>query len=115
MRYTELICFSVILALFSSLFASSFYQILKLDKKEKELKARFDSLIFISESFYNSCLGKGFSSFEEWEKGCSSLWKLERIEWEKTGDGNKDLYCGRWEDSSGICEVYARKKEGRKK
>ena len=80
MRYTDLICFSLILVLFSSIIYGLFSQILRSEKKIEELRKQSDSLVFISESFYNLCRGEGFSSFDEWKRVCGELWELENIE-----------------------------------
>ena len=126
MRLVELICFSVILTLFSSAFTKLYSQFLLLDMQIEEMKKKSDSLIFISESFCNSCQGKGFASFDEWKAGCGSLWQLESIEWKcvewrcvdakaagyeegESEDNPLLLYCGSWKGPYGSGEVYGRK------
>lgn len=128
-----MICLSVIVTLFSSAFTKVYRQLLRMDIQMEEMKKKSDSLIFISESFFNTCQGKGFSSFEEWKSGCGSLWQLESIEWECVGTKNLKseevkseevkskiceseenekkslLYCGRWKGPYGSGEVYGRK------
>lgn len=110
MKLVELICLSLILALFSSAFTRLYSQLLKLDDRLLEVKRKSDSLIFISESFCNTCQGKGFSSFDKWKTGCGSLWQLEKIEWECLDEGDA-LFYGRWSGPYGDGEVYARKTE----
>ena len=113
MRFVEVICFSVILVLFSSAFTGVYSQLLKMDSRLEQIQKKTESLIFISESFCNTCRGKGFSSFDEWETGCASLWKLESIEWEciegKSVGQNVVLYCGRWSGPYGNGVVYGTK------
>lgn len=115
MRFAELICFSVILALFSSLFSSQIFLISKMDRRLETIKKEADSLVFISESFLNACKGKGFSSLDEWKTVCSSMWNLEEIEWsftvtEKSSDDEEGkkvgFYSGSWKGPFGSGEVY---------
>ena len=114
MRFTELIIFSVLLAVFSSLLSSFIYQTRKLDEKLFELRRKTDSLIFISESFNKLCAGekKGFESFDEWEAVCKSMWNLESIEWKKMtavkGNG-ENVFLGRWQGPYGSGEVYCKR------
>ena len=107
MKLVHLICLSVILALFSSVFSDIYLQLLRMESRLEETKKKYDSLIFISQSFCKVCQGEGFSSFEEWEAGCGSLWQLDSIKWECV---NSSLYCGKWTGPYGNGEVYARKK-----
>lgn len=106
MRFVELICFSVVLAVFSSGMSGLLYQIRMLDKRAGELKKRTDILLFVSESFYNTCQGKGFSSLEEWKSGCGVLLKLDEIDWEVSEKYAGGLYCGKWKSPYGNGEVY---------
>ena len=110
MRFAELICFSVILALFSSLFSSQIFLISKMDRRLETIKKEADSMVFISESFL-----KGFSSLDEWKTVCSSMWNLEEIEWsftvtEKSSDDEEGkkvgFYSGSWKGPFGSGEVY---------
>lgn len=109
MRYTDLICFSLILVLFSSITYGLFSQILKSEKKIEELRKQSDSLIFISESFYDLCRGEGFSSFDEWKRVCGELWELESIESGFSGDAENPLYWGSWKGPYGEGKVYERR------
>lgn len=110
MRFVELICLSVIITLFSSAFTKLYSQLLRLDDRLVEIRKKSESLIFISESFCNTCQGKGFSSFDSWKAGCGSLWQLESIEWECLEEEGA-LYCGRWSGPYGSGEVYGRKRK----
>ncbi len=114
MRFPELICFSLLLALFSSLCSSFLFQVKRLNSHLEEIRAETNSLIFISQSFCNTCKGKGFKSLEEWEGVCSALWKLEKIEWTSSEVKNFDeeksrLIHGSWSGPYGSGEVYAKK------
>ena len=111
MKYTQLICFSILLALFSSVFSSSYSQLFKMEKKLDETRRKCDSLIFISESFSATCKGKGFSSLNEWEKVCRSLWKLESIDWKFCNGPDSGLCFGRWSGPYGSGQVYAIKEQ----
>lgn len=103
-----MICFSVILALFSSVFAGLFSQVSRADRELEEIRKKTESMIFITESFYNSCRGKGFSSFDEWKRVCAGMWELENIEWENIGGADSGLYCGKWQGPYGSGKVYGK-------
>ena len=79
MRFVELICFSLILAVFSSLCSSFIFQLGRLDHQLEKIKAERDSLVFISQSFSNAGKGKGFASLDEWKRVCSAMWKLVKL------------------------------------
>lgn len=113
MRYIELVCISVILALFSSVFTSMIFQFFRMDKELVEIRKKTESMIFISESFYNSCKGEGFFSLEEWKRVCTSLWSLESIDCEPVGGAGSSLYCARWKGPYGNGEIYAKKYTGK--
>ena len=117
MRFTEVICLSVVLALFSTLFAGIYRQISIMDRKLELLEKNTDSMIFISGSFTALCNGKGFSSFEEWEKACTSMWQLEKIGWEYIGESGvepgNEIYRGSWNGPYGNGEVFAKKGESK--
>lgn len=112
MKYTQLIFFSVLLLLFSTLFSGSYAQLLSVDKKLKTVRRKSDSLIFISESFSATCGGKGFSSLNEWEEVCRALWELESIEWKLCNSSENEIYLARWSGPYGSGEVYSIKKTG---
>ena len=109
MRFVELICFSLILAVFSSLCSSFIFQLGRLDHQLEKIKAERDSLVFISQSFSNAGKGKGFASLDEWKQVCSAMWKLEKIEWSNCGEGEGGLIHGSWSGPYGSGEVYAKK------
>ena len=109
MRYTDLICFSLILVLFSSIIHGLFSQILRSEKKIEELRKQSDSLVFISESFYNLCRGEGFSSFDEWKRVCGELWELENIEFGFSEEVENPLVWGCWKGPCGEGQVYGRR------
>ena len=109
MKFTEVICLSVILSILCSLFSGYLYQLIEKDKRISRRRKETDSINFISKSFCNSCQGKGFNSLDEWKKVCGSMWKLENIEWYCTREGNQDLYYGRWTGPCGKGEIYAKK------
>ena len=113
MKLGDLIVLSIILGLFSTLFAEQISSLRKMDLLIEQLRNENDSLSFISESFYSTCDGCGFVSLEEWEKVCCSLWHLESIEWNfVTGKGGPDekLICGIWMGPDGEKKVYYRMK-----
>ena len=82
----------------------------ELDLKTKSLTFQNDSLKFISESFENTCRGKGFSSLNEWQKVCGALWKLDYIGWSKADSFlplcESSVLYGTWRSSLFNGEVY---------
>ncbi len=114
MKLVDVIVLSVILGLFSTVFAEEISGLRKMDLMIEQLQTEADSLIFISESFYSTCEGRGFSSFTEWEKVCKSLWQLESIEWKimpVEGGLEEKLICGIWTGAGGEKNVYYRIKQ----
>lgn len=73
---------------------------------------------FIFESFKATCEGKCFSSLNEWQQKCKSLWNLEYIAWSNAEDFldvsyencDDSLFYGVWISKYGKYEVYCRKK-----
>lgn len=115
MRLSDVIVLSVILSIFSTVYAGEISVLKKMDNRIEELREKTDSLSFISESFYKTCEGRGFSSLEEWKTVCQRLWQLESIEWKYVmpvdirGDGNvSQLLCGSWRGCDGVKEIYCR-------
>ena len=109
MRLIEIIEFSIILALFSSVNQGLFFQFQTIQKQIEKTERETESLLFISESFCNACEGKGFSSLEEWKYGCTALWKLDAIEWKIEEKLEGPLYCGKWKGPYGDGIVYYQK------
>ncbi len=113
MRFTDVIVLFVILGVFSPVFAGEITALRKMDCRIEQLREENDSLSFISESFYKTCEGRGFSSLEEWKKVCKRLWQLESIDWEYVSYGMADegqLICGRWSGSDGVKKIYCRRR-----
>lgn len=108
MRLLELIILSVMLSLFASIFTDLIQQFIHIDRKVKELKTKNDSLVFISESFYKTCRGEGFSSLDEWKEQCSELWKLDNIEWKMQEINGERRLCGKWKVEDDFVEVYSK-------
>lgn len=108
MKLSDVIILSVIISIFSPLFARSISLIRKMDFCIEDLQAQQTSITFISESFYETCQeeGRGFDSLEEWKISCKLLWSLESIEVKE----EKNLLSGKWSGPSGKGEVYYRKK-----
>ena len=108
MRFTDLICISVILALYSSIFTGLFSQISRVDRELSEIRNKTESMIFISESFLNQCNGKGFSSFDEWKEVCRDMWELESIDLQHFGNEENEFYICHWNGPYGSGEVYGK-------
>ena len=109
MRYTELICLSVILGISASLFSGFISQISRMDRELEELRKETSSMVFISEYFTAACQKNDCRELEEWKKLCGALWKLESIEWESFGEGENQIFCGSWKGETGSCQVYAKR------
>ena len=76
---------------------------------------KLNSLEYISESFRKTCEGKGYSSLNDWQKSCKSLWNLDYIAWCDVSDfmevkNNSDtvLFYAQWSGENGNGEVYHR-------
>ena len=113
MRFTDVIVLFVILGVFSPVFAGEITALRKMDCRIEQLREENDSLSFISESFYKTCEGRGFSSLEEWKKVCKRLWQLESIDWEYVSYGMADerqLICGTWSGCDGVKKIYYRRR-----
>ena len=109
MKLVDVIVVSVIIVLFSTVFAEEISTLRELDLLIEQLQTENDSLSFISESFYSTCEGRGFSSLTEWKKVCKSLWQLESIEWKivpAEGGPDEKLICGFWLWAGGEKTVY---------
>ena len=80
-----------------------------LQKKTAQTFKEYYAKVFISQSFKNTCEGKGFENFEEWQKACYALYKIDSMEWSESDD----FVYGRWTGSAEIerCsgEVYVKK------
>ena len=109
MRLIEVLCFSIVLAIFSSIDKSLYFQLVKLEKQTEEIEKKTEALKFISESFYNTCCGKGFMTFDEWEQTCEALWSLESIQWKICITEEGQLYCGEWKGPYGEGTVFYKK------
>jgi len=85
--------------------------------KESDLR-RQESICmrFVSESFRNTCKGKGFKNLNEWQIICRALWKLDYIGWAKAeefmideaGKTENELFYGKWNGFCGQGEVFCR-------
>lgn len=101
---------------FTSFFLGKNYKYLY--KENEEIKKQTNSTKFIFESFKATCEGNCFSSLNEWQQKCKSLWNLEYIAWSNAEDfmdvsyENCDdaLFYGVWISEYGKYEVYCRKK-----
>lgn len=111
----------IVMGLLSVFIVSADYEISsykKLHDKSMECREKVDSFSFIFESFRRTCEGQGFSSFNEWQKVCRTMWKLDYIGWaradsfmevEESEKGT--LFYGTWVGPAGNGEVYCRMKE----
>lgn len=110
MRLTDVAVLIVISGLFCPVYSNQIKSIGQLNKRIHQSIQRRDSVRFISASFRNVCVGKGFSDFDKWAEVCGEMWELDSIKWKKTEEEGSVLYHGRWSGSCGSGEVYCRKK-----
>ncbi len=113
----ELIVFIFVQAFLTCLLSSSIWLCGDLYQKRMEKKMLFDSSRFISESFRETCNGKGFKSFVDWQKTCKAMWKLDYISWTRADSfmlvenpDKGDLFYGKWIGPYGDGQVYGRVK-----
>lgn len=113
MKLLDVVVFSVILCLFSSICCDFLSTVKRMDDRIEELHRQNACLTFVSESFYLTCEGdgtRGFSSLEEWKRSCGALWHLQSIEW-KLDVQDSHLICGLWTGPDGEGKVYYRWKK----
>ena len=69
---------------------------------------------FIAQSFKNTCSGKGFKSFEQWQLTCNALFKLDSIAFEKSTNGS--IVYASWNGTGNFSkcsgEVYCKIQSG---
>ncbi len=112
MKYIDLLYIVIVLAMISASLVRFGNQFIKMEERERALDTKKESLCFISNSFINTCRGKGFDSFEEWQKTCKALWPLDYIAW---GDAasflpveNNLCYYAKWTGLELNGEVFCR-------
>lgn len=88
----------------------------KNERKILEKKNQLQCEKFISESFKQTCNGKGFQNLNQWQETCRAMWNLEYIGWSDAQDfmivpDNPDfnLMCGIWKSKNSIGEVFSKK------
>ena len=107
-----MICLALLLSIFSSIVSMSIFQFRKMDCQLEQARDKALSTRFISESFCNTCRGRGFSSMEDWALCCQALWQLDQIKWGECETENlrsgERLMRGEWSGACGSGEVYCR-------
>lgn len=134
MKFYELIILMVLMTVWGVLISGQLKQIMTIEERVEHSFDAAQAYRFISESFRNTCEGKGFKSFDDWEDCCRALWeqKLDYIKWDCVGNSasvsdvsgvngvsemktgrfmeDGDLFCGRWSYMGESGEVFARRK-----
>ena len=113
MRYLEILIILFLLS-FSGMFIFGTIKTYKdLSDKNAAIKSEKDACNFISESFKNTCEGKGFESLYKWQKCCSAIWDLKYIAWCDAKDFlpipkeyDKKVLYGTWIGKNWEGEVY---------
>ena len=81
----------------------------KLEQKVQEEFLSYSAKKFITQSFKNTCEGKGFENFEQWQNACKSLFNLDSIFYETDQDDSKLIHA-QWKASDNLLkcngEVY---------
>ena len=95
MRFVEVIVVYIILCFLEIVFCTGILSYRKIANECEAKKMEYSSTKFISESFKNTCAGKGFKNLEEWQKTCRALWKLDYIGWARKGYQKVVLHLSR--------------------
>lgn len=115
MKFYNLLLCMIVISISGFMSNSIINKYEELLEKKNEIQIKVNSTIFISESFRNTCEGKGFSNLNEWQKTCKAMWNLKYIGWGNAEDffngndtDNSILLYGKWISEYGDWEVYSR-------
>jgi len=115
LRFVELLVFGIFQTFLTCLLSSSISLCSDLYQKKIEKKMAFEASRFISESFRETCDGRCFDSFVDWQKTCKAMWNLDYISWTRAdsfmpveNSNNGDLLYAKWIGPYGDGEVYNR-------
>ena len=119
MKFTDVVIVFVMLTLIECSALKSFSVCMKMAERKTDLMMQVTATHFVSESFKNSCRGKGFETLNGWQKACRAMWKLDYIAWADAEDfmnvpkdlNSETLFYGRWIGKNFNGEVYCRKTE----
>lgn len=118
MRFVEVIVVYIILCFLEIVFCTGILSYRKIVNECEAKKMEYSSTKFISESFKNTCVGKGFKNLEEWQKTCRALWKLDYIGWasanefmDESFENCDELFYGKWIGGCSEGEVFCRLKK----
>jgi len=118
MNFTEILCVMFLVLLLGSSVSKEIQLCTRFNENLLVMNKKIDSQEFISESFKNTCNGKGFSSLNQWQITCRSMFQLDYIGWSDASDfldvdysnSGKTLYYGKWNGNLCSGEIYCRKK-----
>lgn len=120
MKYLDLLIILFLLSSISIIISGSAKTYKNLYDKNIKVKDDTEACRFISESFKNTCDGKGFESLYQWQKVCKALWDLKYIGWCDAKDFlpiskeyDKKIIYGKWIGNTGEGEVYWEIKNGK--
>lgn len=118
MRFCEVLVAIALFMGFSICFTEYSIKINKLNEECIGLEKQVTAEKFISNSFVNTCSGKGFADLNEWQQKCRAMYNLDYIAWCNAEDfmdvsyENKptQLYYGTWNSNDIKGEIYCRKR-----
>ena len=93
MKFYTVVITAVFLCIISTVLRDSIYYTQKLEQTVRQEFVSYSAKRFVSQSFKNTCEGKGFNSLEQWKSVCQILFKLESIYYEESCVGENLLYA----------------------
>lgn len=116
MKFTNVVIAMVMAGVLSVCISTQVFYVSRLGNKVSEIRNKAVMQRFISESFRNTCNGKGFKDLIQWQVTCRAMFNLSYIAWSDASEFmevpedicNKKLFYGKWINSDGEGEVYCR-------
>lgn len=114
MKLYSVIFTAIYLCILSMTLRNAVFYVRTYESKVQEYFLSYSAQKFISQSFKNTCSGRGFSNLEEWKNVCNALFTLEEISYEAVSGQNKLMHakwsgCKKYEKCRG--EVYYKVEE----
>ena len=101
MKLYTVVFTAIFLCIFSMTLRNAVFYARTYEAKCRELFLSYSAKKFISQSFRNTCSGKGFENLEQWRLSCSALFSLEEISYEAETDfAQGELMHAVWTGSS---------------
>lgn len=109
MRLTELLIVCALCFVLMGGISTGIKRSVVLAERAREAERKAMCLMFVSESFRDTCSGGGFENLKNWQLSCKAMYNLDYI-----GYGTDDssfLYYATWTGPYGTGEVYERRKD----